>query len=187
MQYKKGNGVDFTTLCGVALFGQFLLLGGKLGLLLSSQVQKRVVLTRLDVAVVGTDDAVSIIDSDGPNISKGLDLEGALLVLVVGHLNVELLGTRFDGVPAGQARSEVNIAGHSKIGGVDDFVGAGVVQDGLGVDTSLVGKSTETGDVVVEGNVDFNGLSNEVLDVLEFFELVLALDVVAVGNHHTGH
>src|SRR5699024_9523004 len=69
----------------------------------------------------------------------------------------------------------------------DDLVGAGVVQDGLGVDTSLVGESTETGNVVVERNVDLNGLSNEVLNVLELLELVLALDVVAVGNHHTGH
>lgn len=188
MQYKeKENGVDFTTLGGITLRGQFLLLGSKLSLLLSSQVQERVVLTRLDVAVVRTDDAVSIIDSDGPDVSKGLDLEGAFLVLVVGHLDVELLGTRLDGVPAGQTRSEVNVAGHAKVGGVDDLVGAGVVQDGLGVDTSLVGEGTETSDVVVEGDVDLNGLSNEVLDVLELLELVLALDVVAVGNHHTGH
>jgi hypothetical protein len=50
-----------------------------------------------------------------------------------------------------------------------------------------VGESAETSDVVVEGNVDFNGSGNKILNVLELLELVLALDVFAVGDHHTGH
>ena len=166
---------------------QLLLLGDKLGLFVGCQVQERVVLTRLDVAVVGTDNAVSIIDSNWPNVSKSLDLEGALLVVVVGHLDVELLSTRLDGVPAGQTRGEVDVSRHAKVFGVDDFVGAGVVEDGLGVNTGLVGEGTETGDVVVERNVDLDGLGNKVFNVLELLQPVLALDVVAVGNHHTGH
>lgn len=166
---------------------QLLLLGGKLGLFIGCQVQEGVVFTRLDVAVVGTDNAVSIIDSDGPDVSQSLDLEGALLVVVVGHLDVELLSTRLDGVPACQTRGKVDVSRHAKVFGIDDLVGAGVVEDGLGVDTGLVGESTETGDVVVERNVDLDGLGNEVLNVLELLQPVLALDVVAVGNHHTGH
>ena len=107
--------------------------------------------------------------------------------MVVGHLDVELLSTRLDGVPAGQTRGEVDVSRHAKVFRVDDLVGAGVVEDGLGVNTGLVGEGTETGDVVVERNVDLDGLGNEVLDVLELLQPVLALDVVAVGNHHTGH
>lgn len=137
--------------------------------------------------MVGTDDAVGIINGDGSDISQSLDLSGTLLVLSIRHLDVELLSTRLDGVPTSQTGSEVDVAGHAKVGGVDDFVGAGVVEDGLGVDTGLVGEGTETGDVVVEGDVDLDGLGDEVLNVLELLKLVLALDVVAVDSHHTGH
>lgn len=59
----------------------------------------------------------------------------------------------------------MNISGETEIGRVDDLVGAWVRKDSLGVDTSLVGEGTETGDVVVEGDVDLNGLSNEVLKI----------------------
>jgi len=137
--------------------------------------------------VVGTDHGVGVIDGDGTNVSQGLDLGGALLALSVSQIDVELLSTRLDGVPAGQTRGEVDVAGHAEVGRVDDFVGAGVVEDGLGVDTSLVSEGTETGDVVVEGDVDLDGLGDEVLDVLDLLQLVLALDVLRVGNHHAGH
>jgi hypothetical protein len=43
----------------------------------------------------------------------------------------------------------VDVSGHTEIGGVDDFVGGWVVEDGLGVNAGLVGESTETSDVVV--------------------------------------
>lgn len=81
----------------------------------------------------------------------------------------------------------MNVSGHTKIGRVDNLVCAGVVEDGLGVDTGFVGEGAETSDVVVEGNVDFNGSGNKILNVLELLELVLALDVFRVGDHHTGH
>jgi hypothetical protein len=166
---------------------EFLLLGGKCGLLLSSQVKEGLVLAGLQVTVVGTDNAVSIIDGNGTNISHGLDLGSALLVLSVSHLKLELLSTRLDGVPAGQTGGEVDVTGHAEVGGVDNLVSAGVVEDSLGVDTSLVGEGAESGDVVVERNVDLNGLGDEVLNLLELLELVLALDVLAVGDHHAGH
>ena len=50
-----------------------------------------------------------------------------------------------------------------------------------------MGKGAETGDVVVEGDVDLNSLSNQILEVLELLELVLALNVLGVGNHHASH
>ena len=159
----------------------------ELSLLISREVKEGLVLARLEVAIVGTDDAVGIIDGNGPDVGQSLDLGRARLVVLIGHLDVELLGTRLDGVPARQTRGKVDIAGHAEVSGVDDLVGAGVVQDSLGVNTGLVGEGTETGDVVVEGNVDLNSFGNEVLDVLDLLQLVLALDVLGVGNHHAGH
>lgn len=109
-----------------------------------------------------------------------------LLDLVVGHVQSELLNTTLDGVPASQSRGEVNISGHAKVSRVDDLVCARLVEDGLGVDTSLVGEGTETGDVVVEGDVDLDGLSDKILNLLELVELVSGGDVVVAVDDHTG-
>ena len=79
------------------------------------------------------------------------------------------------------------ISGKTKICRVDDLICGWVGQDGFGVDTSLVGESTETSDIVVEGDIDLNSLSNEVLQVAELVKLVLGEDVVPVGYDHTGH
>ena len=50
-----------------------------------------------------------------------------------------------------------------------------------------MGEGRETGDVVVEGNVDLNRVGDQVLNGLELVEVVLALDVIAVGDNHAGH
>jgi hypothetical protein len=42
-----------------------------------------------------------------------------------------------------------DVAGHAKVGGVENLVSARVGEDGLGVDTGLVGEGAEAGDVVV--------------------------------------
>ena len=55
------------------------------------------------------------------------------------------------------------------------------------MDTGLVGEGRETGDVVVEGDVDLDRVGDQVLNGLELVEVVLALDVVAVGDNHAGH
>lgn len=73
------------------------------------------------------------------------------------------------------------------VGRVNDLVGRGVGENGLGVDTGLVGEGGETGDVVVEGNVDLDRVGDQVLNGLELVQVVLALDVVAVGDDHAGH
>jgi hypothetical protein len=52
-------------------------------------------------------------------------------------------------VPSSKSVSDRYISRHSKVSRIQDLVGAGVGKNGLGVDTSLVSESTETGDVVV--------------------------------------
>ena len=66
-----------------------------------------------------------------------LDLGCALLVLCVGHFDVQLSSSRLDGVPPCESRREMNVSGHTEISRVDDFVGGWVVENGLGVNTSL--------------------------------------------------
>ena len=81
----------------------------------------------------------------------------------------------------------MDVSGDAEIGRVDDLVSAGVGEDGLGMDAGLVRKSAEAGDVVVEGDVDLDRLGNQVLELLELMQLVLALDVLGIGNDHAGH
>ena len=169
------------------------LLLGLLGcsLLLLSQTWKELTnisrLASLDVAVESTDNGVSIIDSERSDISHGLDLGGTLLVLGICHLDVELVGSGLDGVPSGKSGGEVDISGHAEISWVDDLIGRWVVQDGLGVDTGLVGESAEASDVVVEWDVDLDSLGNQLLNILQLLKLVLALNVVTVGDNHASH
>jgi len=59
----------------------------------------------------------------------------------------------------------VDITSQAKIGRVENFVGAGVVENRLGVDTSFVCESTEAGNGVVEGSVDLDSLGNHVLNL----------------------
>lgn len=128
-----------------------------------------------------------IINVEWSNISKLLDLGRALLALGVRHVKIELLYSALDGVPASQPRCEVDIASDTEVGWVDNLVCARVVENGLGVDTGLVGEGAETGDVVVEWNVDLHSLGDQVLKILQLVELVLAQDIVTVGNDHAGH
>ena len=81
----------------------------------------------------------------------------------------------------------MDVAGKTEVGRVENLVGAGVVEDGLGVDTSLVGEGAETSDGVVEGRVDLNSLGDQILKLLELVELVLALDVLGAGDDHASH
>jgi hypothetical protein len=55
------------------------------------------------------------------------------------------------------------------------------------VDACLVGKGTETRNVVVEGDIDLYRLGNHVFNLLEHVELIFALDVVWVGDNHACH
>ena len=95
-----------------------------------------------------------------------LNSYSAALDLTVGHLQAELIDTTLDRVPTCQPRCEMNIAGHSKICRVNDFIGGGVREYGFGMYASLVCECTEAGDIVVKGNGDLDCTSNEVLDRL---------------------
>lgn len=81
----------------------------------------------------------------------------------------------------------MNISGETEIRGVDNLVCRGVGQDSFSMDTSLVGKCAESGDVVVEWDVDFDCFGNEVLKVSELMQLVLGHDIFPVGNNHASH
>ncbi len=61
----------------------------------------------------------------------------------------------------------MDVAGQTEVCGVENLVCAGVVEDGLGVDASLVGEGAEAGDGVVEGRVDLDSLGNHVLNLQE--------------------
>lgn len=110
-----------------------------------------------------------------------------LLDLVVRHAEAELAHAGLDGIPARQPRGEVDVSGETKVCRVDDLVCRGVVEDGLGVDASLVRERAEAGDGVVEGDVDLNSLGHQILNLLDHAELVLALDVFRARDHHAGH
>lgn len=113
-----------------------------------------------------------------------LNSYSAALDLTVSHLQPELIDTTLDSVPTCQSRCEMNIAGHSKICGVNDLIGGGVREYGFGMYAGLVCKCTEAGDIIVKGNVDLDCSSNEVLNRLQLREVVLALHVVAIGHEH---
>lgn len=81
----------------------------------------------------------------------------------------------------------MDISRHAEVGWVDNLIGRRIVEDSLGVDTGLVGESTESGDVVVEGNVNLNSLGDQILNVLELVEVVLAGHILSVGNNHACH
>ena len=61
----------------------------------------------------------------------------------------------------------MDVSGDSEIGRIDDLIGAWVGQDGFGMDSGLVGEGAETGDVVVERNIDLDGFCNKVFKVTE--------------------
>lgn len=55
-----------------------------------------------------------------------------LLDLLISHFETELLHTRLNRVPSSQARDERDVTRHAEVRGVEDLVGAGVVEDRLG-------------------------------------------------------
>lgn len=69
----------------------------------SGEIEERLVLTQLEVAVISADDAVSIVNSDGSDIGESLDFGSTFLALRICQVKVELLSTRLDSVPASQS------------------------------------------------------------------------------------
>src|SRR5436190_13539660 len=81
----------------------------------------------------------------------------------------------------------MDVSRHTEVGWIDDLVGARVIEDGLGMDTGLVGEGAKAGDVVVERDINLDSLGDEVFNVLDHLQLVLALDVVPVCGNHASH
>ena len=78
----------------------------------------------------------------------------------------------------------MHVSGQAEVGRVKNLVSRGIIEDGLGVDAGLVGEGAEARDGVVEGCVDLDGLSNEILELLDLSQLILALDVVRACDQH---
>lgn len=97
-------------------------------------------LSRNDAAVVDTENGIDVFHALRTDVCELLDLGGSVLDLLVGHVELELLDTRLDGVPACETVSDGDVASETEVFGLEDFVGGGVVEDGFGVDTGLVGE-----------------------------------------------
>lgn len=80
----------------------------------------------------------------------------------------------------------MDVSAHTKVGRVDNLIGAGHVQDSLGMDTSLVRKGTETSDGVVEGDVDLDGGSDKVFKLLELVQLIPRGNILVAADNHAG-
>ena len=148
--------------------------------------------------MIDTEEGVDVVHRLGADIRELLDLGGDILDLVISELEAELLDTALDGVPASETVTDRDVSGETKVFWLEDLIGRGVVQDGLGVDTGLVGERTITTGCIVksgkvegqtesnlrdrvhERNVDLDGLSNQVFDFTEHSKVVLALDVFRV-------
>lgn len=79
--------------------------------------------TRLNVAVVYTQDRVDVLDALLSHVTHVLDANGDLLDLVVGQRQAKLFNTGLDGVPASQSRANVDVAGKTKVRRLEDLVG----------------------------------------------------------------
>lgn len=80
------------------------------------------------------------------DIRQRLEFLGNQLDLFIVQFQAQLLHTVLDRVPSGKPVSDGHVAGHSKVGRVQDFVGGRVVEDGLGVDAGLVREGAVAGD-----------------------------------------
>jgi hypothetical protein len=81
----------------------------KLGLVSDLEV------SRLDGLVIDTQDDVDVVHRLGLDVGELLDLVGGVLDLVVRHLELELLDSRLDGVPAGQTVAVGREDAHSSV------------------------------------------------------------------------
>ena len=117
-------------------------------MLLEQPVERRVLAdlerAALDAAVVHAQQAVDVVHALRAHVRELLDLGGDVLNLVVGELEAELLDTALDGVPAGEAVADRDVAGEAEVLGLEDLIGRRVIENGLGVNTSLVRESTVT-------------------------------------------
>ena len=88
----------------------------------------------MDSSVVHSQQHVDILHGLSTHIGELLDLGGALLDLIIGQDELELLDTVLDCVPSSETVTDGDISGHTEVLGLEDLVGGGVGQDGLGAE-----------------------------------------------------
>ena len=121
------------------------------------------------------------------NWAEQMYLASALLELSIGHIDVQLLCAALDSIPACQSAREMDISTHTEVRWVDNFVGRWIVENGFSMDPGFMSEGAEASDGVVERDVDFYGLANEVLDIFQFMELVFGSYIFSVHGDHTCH
>ena len=84
-----------------------------------------------------------------------------------------MLRAIFDGVPAGEAMGNADVAREAERLRVEDLVRFGVVEDGFGMDSGFVGEGGDAGDVVVEGDVHAHHLRDGLVNFTQQREIVL--------------
>ena len=92
--------------------------------------------------MIDTQHHVDVFHALGADVGEFLDFGSRVLDLVVRHLELELLDTGLDCVPSSESVPNRNIASETEIFGLEDFVCAWVVENGFGVNASLVGEGT---------------------------------------------
>lgn len=135
--------------------------------------------------MVDTQDGIDILHTLRLDVCQLLDLGRGILDLFIRHVEVELFHSRLDGVPSGQSMTDRHVSGHAEIVRVEDLVRGRVGEDRLGVDTGLVGEGAETSNVVVERDGNLDSVGDQVFNLSEHVQIVLALDVLRVGDHHS--
>jgi hypothetical protein len=78
----------------------------------------------------------------GSDVCKLFDLGGRVLDLLIGELEPKLLHSRLDSVPSGETVSDGDVASEPEVFGLEDLICTRVIEDGLGVNTSLVREGT---------------------------------------------
>ena len=94
--------------------------------------------TRLYTRVVYAQQRVDVIHGLSADIGKLLDLGRGVLDFIITELQSELLDTRFNGVPTGQAMTDRHVAREAKIFGLENLIGRWVIEDRLGMYAGLV-------------------------------------------------
>ena len=104
----------------------------------------------------------------GTDVSKLLDLGGSILDLIgktsqlfclglgqagtnliISELQAQLLDTALDSIPASQPVSDRHIPRKAKVLWLENLIGRRVIEDGLSVNTGLVGERTVTPIIMV--------------------------------------
>ena len=110
---------------------------------------------RLDtLAVIAAQQDIDIVQIEPFLISQRLDLGSNQLDRIIAEIQLQLLSALLNRIPASEPMGDMNIAGQPKVGGIQDFIGAGVVENRFGMNARLVRKSGIAGNIIIERHID---------------------------------